>query len=74
MDIPVEKLEKWYQSDLKLGLLRILFEAFNSGTWSMTESRPDLDIHAGHVGDTVIEITLTHPKHGEIKISGKNFI
>jgi hypothetical protein len=55
-------------------LMKSLLEAMDSGTWSMSENRPDLDIHTGHIGDTDIEITFNHPEFGEIKISGKNFV
>lgn len=73
-ELSKEKIEELSKSDLKLQILRIMFQTLSSCDFCVEESRPDFQIRSGYVGDTVTNISVIDDSGTTIKISGKNLL
>lgn len=70
-DLSKEQIEDLYKSDLKMKIVKFIIE---SNEYSLSEWRPDLDIHNGFVGNTHVELTFKHPDGNSLQILTKNLL
>jgi len=64
-----EKIKELCASDVKMQVIKFIIE---SNEYSLSESRPDLDIRNNYVGDTHVDIVFKNSEGSSLQVVAKN--